>query len=93
MAQAFDENPRRGDIAPSQGEIENEFRASIDPDEAVGITDGIVVRFFRAFVRFLPSPRLWATRAGRDPGGAVRTLPPGSTTDPRNRNHRQDRRA
>jgi hypothetical protein len=59
--QAFDKNIRCGFVPATQSEVQNQFRFSLDSNESVRITDGVVVGFLRALVGFfLPdeSPQL-----------------------------------
>src|ERR1035437_2010315 len=52
VAQALNKGVRGGLAATAQGEIENQFGVAFDGNEAVGVTDAVIVRFKRGLVAF-----------------------------------------
>src|ERR1700693_3589226 len=53
MAKTFDEHFRGGLAATAKGEVQNQFRAALDCDKAVRVSDGFIVSFLRPLVAFL----------------------------------------
>ena len=52
-AQALDEDIGGRLVATPEGEVQNQLAVPLKSNETVGVTDAVIVRFVRRFVRFL----------------------------------------